>query len=104
MDALESLITAFPIPTLIVIAVVVFLGSRMRADGIGKSAQHVAIAVACYVFAFVVLSWADDSATTLWLLVAVLVVVAGAALFRIGQSRTRRRGAASPSKDTFPPA
>jgi hypothetical protein len=103
MDALRSLITAFPIPTLIVIAGVVFVGSRMRADGMVKSVRHVAIAAGCYLFAFVVLGWADDSATSLWLLVAVLVVVAGGALVLIVQSSTRRRVAASRMRDTVPP-
>lgn len=91
MDTLESIITTYPVPTLVVVAVVVFLGGRLRGDGSGTTVRHVGIALACYLFAFGMLSWAEIDSSRMWLLVGALVIVAVAAIVSIARSRTRRR-------------
>jgi hypothetical protein len=69
MDALATIITTFPIPTLLVVAGVVLLGGLMRGQGTGTTVRHVAVALACYLFAFGLLSWAETDSRRLWLLV-----------------------------------
>ena len=90
MDSLQSIITAYPVPTLLVVAAVVVLGGRMRAQSAGGTLRELAVVLACYLFAFVVISWADGDEARMWLLAGVLVVIAVGALVRIAQKRSRR--------------
>ena len=90
MDALETIITTYPIPTLLAIAAVVLLGGRMRAQNTRTTLRQVAVVLACYLFAFGVVSWADGESARMWLLVGVLVVIAVAMVARIVQARSQR--------------
>ena len=89
MDAIGTIVTAFPIPTLLVIAAVGLLGSRLRGHGAAATLRQVIVPVACYLLAFGLLSWGSGDSARLWILVVVLGVVAAASLFEIRARRHR---------------
>ena len=102
MDALVSTLTSSPIPTLLVIAVVVLAASRARRQPAGQSARSVVVALACYALALGVVTWAEDDAVRLELLLTIVIVVAALALVRIVQKTRARPGRSATESATEP--
>ena len=87
-DMLGGLLSV-PIPTLVVVFLVVVIGGRLRGLSLRVGIREVLVVLVCYAAAGLVLSWSEEDAARLLLLAIALGGVAVVSLALVVRRRTR---------------